>query len=138
MKFVATIIVLIFSLNLKAEECPLEGYWKSHEAKTLESLKAAKNVSDKHKQLFENNFFGKLFMHIECDKFTAIMEDWQEVSKYTVIKASKESVTIKYNSTLEGIVEREALITGECYSLEINNNQFREYFCPVTEKAYNE
>ena len=65
------------------------------------------------------------------------MEDWVETSSYELVSSSDQVVIIKYNSELEGEVVREAAIEGECYSLLINGGQFKEYFCPVSAKAYN-
>jgi hypothetical protein len=132
---VLTAIFLV--LPLKVVGCPLEGYWKSDEEKTLASFHQAKDTTPKQKELFENNFFGKLYMHIECKKFTSVMEDWVETGKYDLVSSSDKSVTIKYTSETEGEVVREATIEDDCYSLEINGGQFKEYFCPVSAEAYN-
>ncbi len=124
-------------LPLKVAGCPLEGYWKSDEEKTLASFRQAKDVTAKQKEIFENKFFGKLYMHIECKRFTSVMEDWVETSKYDLVSSSDKFVTIRYTSEIEGEVVREATIEGNCYSLEINGGQFKEYFCPVSVEAYN-
>lgn len=128
---------IFLALSLQAISCPLEGYWKSDEGKTLSSFRQAKNATPKQKELFKNNFFGKLYMHIECKKFTSVMDGWIETTTYDLVSSSSKSVTIRYSSELEGEVVREATIDGDCYSLEVNGGQFEEYFCPVSEKAYN-
>ncbi|ROS01338.1 hypothetical protein EDC56_1773 [Sinobacterium caligoides] len=131
------LIAILLVLPLRVIGCPLEGYWKSDEEKTLASFRQAKDVTPKQMEVFENNFFGKLFMHIECRKFTSVMDDWIEISSYELVSSSSKSVIIRYTSELEGEVVREAKIEGNCYSLEINGGQFKEYFCPVSAKAYN-
>lgn len=124
-------------MPLQVIACPLEGHWRSNEEKTLASFRQAKDATQKQRELFENDFFGKLYMHIECKKFTSVMDDWIETSKYDLVSSSSKSVTIRYNSELEGEVVREAIIEGDCYSLEVNGGQFKEYFCPVSAEAYN-
>lgn len=128
--------VIILALPLQAVSCPLEGYWKSDEEKTLVSFRQAKNSTSKQKKLFENNFFGKLYMHIQCKKFITVMDDWIETTQYDLLSSSSKSVTIRYSSELEGEVVREVTIDGDCYFLEVNGGQFKEYFCPISEKAY--
>jgi len=132
-----TLIFILLFASLKANACPLEGYWKSNEEKTLASFSHAENVTEKQREFFTDNFFGKLYMHIECKKFTSVMEDWIETSNYELVSSSEKTVTIKYISELEGEVVREATIESECYSLLINGGQFKEYFCPISAKAYN-
>ncbi len=137
MKNVPLIIALYFAGNGVSNACPLEGYWKSDEPKTLESFSKAENVTPKQKEVFENNFFGKLYMHIECNQFTAVMDEWIETSEYDLVSSTGSAVTIRYHSEIEGEVVREAKIVGSCYTLEINEGQFLEYFCPISEEAYN-
>ena len=128
---------ILLVLPLKVIGCPLEGYWKSDEEKTLASFRQAKDVTPKQKEIFENNFFGKFYMHIKCKEFTSVMDDCIETSNYELLSSSSKAVTIRYTSDLEGEVVREATIEGNCYSLEINDGQFKEYFCPVSAEAYN-
>lgn len=128
---------IFLTLPLKLIACPLEGYWKSDEAKTLASFHQAKDATPKQKELFENNFFGKLYMHIECRNFTFVMDNWIASSKYDLVSSSSESVTIRYTSEFMGEVTSKATIEGDCYSIKINGGQFKEYFCPVSAKEYN-
>lgn len=137
MKILITIIFLTLLTDVQAEECPLSGYWKSDEAKTLISFKAADKVTQKQKELLTNNFFGKLFVHIDCKTFTSVFEGRKETSEYIIVDASKEKVVMRYDSALKGVNEMVATIEGPCYSVLINDGQFREYFCPSTEQAYN-
>lgn len=116
--------------------CPLEGYWRSDAERTLSSFRQAQGVSEKQKELFENNFFGKLYMHIECERFTAVMEGWHEITEYERVTSSDEVVVIKFNSEIEGEVVRKAVIEGACYSLAVNEGQFKEYFCPITKREF--
>lgn len=136
MRLCVLTVVFLF-LPLKVVGCPLKGYWKSDEERTLASFRQAKGVTSKQKEIFENKFFGKLYLHIECKEFTSVIEDWIETSKYDLLSSSSMSVTIRYTSELEGEVVREATIEGNCYSLEVNGGQFKEYFCPVSAEAYN-
>ncbi|MGX5172501.1 hypothetical protein ACUR5C_00570 [Aliikangiella sp. IMCC44653] len=133
------ILVLMFLfVAVKVSACPLEGYWKSNEEKTLASFRQAKNSTEKQKALLSEDFFGKLYIQFECEKFTAVLEDWVETYSYALVSATDKNVTFKYSSELEGEVVREATIEGDCYSLSINDGQFKEYFCPITPKAFSE
>jgi hypothetical protein len=129
------IISILFSIHAGA--CPLEGYWKSDEQKTLDSFRKAEDATDKQKDLFENGFFGKLYIHYECTKFTSAMDGALETRSYELISSNNNTVTVKYGDEIKGEVVREIQIEGECYSLPVNEGQFREYFCPISKEAYN-
>ncbi len=130
--------IALFTSSLGAKECPLEGFWKSNEAKTLASLEVASNVTEKQRELFSKDFFGKLFMQIKCSEYTAVLEDWYETTPYELISSKENVVILKYESILdEGFDVMEATISGDCYSVPINSGQFREYLCRTTKEAYN-
>ncbi|WP_220815882.1 hypothetical protein [Pseudomonas paralcaligenes] len=130
-----TIVLLLVSAH--ASTCPLEGYWKSHEEKTLASFRSAKDTTAKQREILTKNFFGKLFIHIECDKFTTVMDGWMQTSSYKLLSSPETAVTIQYHSDLEGNVMSEAVIEDKCYSAPVNSGQFKEYFCPVNAEEFN-
>ncbi len=131
---VLTTILLV--LPLKVISCPLAGYWKSDEEKTLASFRQVIGATQKQKEVFENNFFGNLYIHIECEKLTSVMDDWMETKDYELVSFTDESVIISYASILEGVVTLEATIENDCYFIDVMGGQFKEYFCPVSADAY--
>ena len=118
--------------------CPLEGYWKSNEPKTLESMRRAIDLPEKARKLFENNFFGKLHAHIECNRFTTVLDGEVQSSEYEIIRLESNVYRLKSYSEILGDIEQTLRVEGACYSLEISQGKFREYFCPITVEAYNE
>jgi hypothetical protein len=139
MRSLHLVLLPLVAMIATTEACPLQGYWKSNEKLTIESFRKSLNPTEKQKKLFENKFFGKLFVHIDCSEFTSVMDGWSETVPYAVVSSSNESVVVHYKSTGEVSqeIDIEAKIEGECYSLPINGGQFREYFCPVSKEAYN-
>ena len=139
MREIVLLILLCLPGTVLAEDCPMNGYWTSNEEMTLSSFNEVKNATQKQKEIFSKDFFGKLYIHTECNKFTVIMDDWKEVSEYKLISVDGNSVKISYLE-FPGDTEptvKEAIFEGECYSVPINGGQFREYFCPITEQTYN-
>lgn len=131
---VLTAILLVLPLTVIS--CPLEGYWKSDEEKTLASFRQALNATQEQKEVFEKNFFGNLYVHFECDSFTSVLDDWIETSNYELVTVADEFVVIRYTSILEGVVTLEATMENDCYFIDVMGGQFKEYFCPVSADAY--
>lgn len=119
-----------------ARSCPLEGYWRSDEAKTLASLSQAKDLTEAQRTLLTDDFFGKLFIHMECDRFTSVYEDFIQSSSYELLSSSKSQIRFKYHNDFEGEVVSTATIEGDCYWVPIVGGSVREYFCPIEEWEY--
>ncbi|MDO3388529.1 hypothetical protein QWI17_21965 [Gilvimarinus sp. SDUM040013] len=72
--FQVKIIFLGFSILLTGclvnftKQSGLFGVWKSNEAKALDSMRRVVGVSEKAKELFENDFFGHLIAECRADE----------------------------------------------------------------------
>lgn len=139
MRVLLIIIMLVPSLGFAGQNCPLNGYWKSHEKKTLESLSKAKNVTEKQQKIFGSDFFGKLVMFVECGQFTSALEGWGETTRYETISTTRDKVVIQYIEFPDDKdpTEKEIHLHGGCYSVPINGGQFREYMCSSSQSAFN-
>ncbi|HEY9050011.1 MAG TPA: hypothetical protein VIQ03_00620 [Gammaproteobacteria bacterium] len=129
---IAFVMVLIVSLSgAKAEECLLSGKWKSSEKKTLENMARA-NLTEKQKMLLSDNFFGKLIVIISCKDFTTYYDGEAEVTKLISIKEEGNIITTEYYSEIDGgIIKRKAVLSGNCYSVELGELGFSEVFCKI-------
>ncbi|WP_019601853.1 hypothetical protein [Teredinibacter turnerae] len=131
-----SILFAFVLIPIASVSCPLEGYWKSNEEMTLESMKKAEGLTEPQLNLFSNNFFGKLYLKIECNKFVSVYEDWIETTEYTLISFNENEVVTKYFSDVEGEVEKTSKLEGKCYSMGVLNDKFKEYFCPIGESDF--
>ena len=137
MKIAIVILVLLTSTVAHAEECPLSGYWRSHEGKTLESLSAAEEITDEQAAFYSRNFFGRQHVYIECHQFTSVLDEWEDVQPYTFVTEG-DQFYLTYFSEFEGDVKRPVLIEDDCYAVPVHEGQFWEYFCPVSAEAYSD
>ena len=135
------IIILILALSLfgcsQKPHKNLLGYWKSDEQKTLESMRVTPGVTDKAKELFENNFFGKLVVEYKEDTYRAKyvdeednLEEFYKYYPYKVIEVNEDYYLVESYSQLLGENEIKKIYKdGDCYYVLISKWSFREYFC---------
>ncbi len=140
MKYLTYILIIVsFSVSAK-ENCPLNGYWKSNEAMTLESFSKLNNVTKKQKEILGNDFFVKMYVFIECEQFTTVMDDWKETSPSQIVSVDKDSIKVKYKefpTDIEPTI-KEVVIKDDCYSIpiKITSGQFNEFFCKTSKESY--
>jgi hypothetical protein len=114
------------------QSCPITGKWKSNEKLTLASMNETGRITEKQREIFENGFFGKLELDINCSSFTTTFDGVSETYSYETIHQTQDSVTASYYSkVLQKQVEVTSTITGNCYSTPIEQLNFNEYFCRI-------
>lgn len=89
-------------------------------------------ITAKQRAIFENGFFGKLELDINCSSFKTTLDGVSETYNYETIHKTKDSVTVSYYSkVLQKQVEVTSTITDNCYSTPIEQLNFNEYFCRI-------
>jgi len=121
--------------NLAPEENELVGLWKSDAEKTLESMRLADGLSEKARRFFEDDFFGHLIAEYRENEarmyFDADSEDAQ-FCPYRLMEQNDRVFVIEHDEPAKGSGSVTTLIRdGDCYSIEVWNLGFREYFCRV-------
>jgi hypothetical protein len=117
----------------------LIGVWKSDEQKTLASMNQTTGVTKRAKEVFENDFFGRLNIEYRKDEWRSYFDgeedgiDGNEIFlPYTLVEETDKEFIIEYYDEINEekvtqILRRE----GDCYWLPVSRWQFREYFCKV-------
>lgn len=126
--------VLAASFVNAEDKCPLVGKWRSDEARTLESMRMHGNVTEKQRELFENAFFGRLTVDIECDKFIATFDGEEgEAVTFEIVAVEGRAITMRYVESFTGsTIESTATIENDgCYSVPVGSVGFKEYFCKI-------
>lgn len=135
MRLSLLLIGFLITTFVNAESgCPLEGKWRSDEAKTLESMRMYGSVTEKQRELFENGFFGRLTVEIGCDKFIATFDGEEgETVTFDIVSVKGNTITARYIDSFTGSTfESTATIENDgCYSVPVGIVGFKEYFCRV-------
>lgn len=115
----------------------LLGYWKSNEPKTLESMRATPGITEKAKELFEKDFFGKLVIEYKADTYRAKfereednIEEFDQYYPYKILKKGEGYYLVEsYSQHLEENETKKIYMDGNCYYVLVSKWNFREYFC---------
>ena len=137
MKMIIIFIIVLLPLKAFSKECPLEGYWLSNEALTFESIANNANLSPETTNLFSNNFFGKLYIRIDCKEFTNVYIDYIETTEFKIISTSNSQVTMQLEELGETI-DKIFMLHGNCFSVQASSGEYREYFCPITKDKFDQ
>jgi len=117
----------------------LLGYWKSDESKTLKSMRSTPGITEKSKELFENNFFGKLVVEYKEDTYRSKFEldednikEFYKYYPYKVLEKGPNYYLLQGQDLLFGGTDtRKIYMDGDCYYVLITKWKFREYFCRI-------
>lgn len=122
------VTLLALAAASEAEECPLNGTWKSDAARTLAAIAdksppAALNVLSK-------DFFGHMVHEWTCTGMRAWFDYYErpEPTPYTVVESDVNSVVVSFPDSSDG--DLRLIFEGECYKVQLGEERF-EYFCPV-------
>ena len=116
-----------------ADICKFNGQWKSNEKMTLESMNKTGVISEKQRNLFKNDFFGKLTFVINCGEVTSSYDGVETTSKLEVVSENGREVTFRYFDD-EGNESQNTVTYNEdfsCYHARVGQLQFNEFFCKV-------
>ena len=112
----------------------LFGVWKSNEEMTLDSMNQVDGVTEKARELLEDDFFGNLVVEYREKETRAINEkdDFDTgFLPYEVLEVSEDRIRIKESSEILGETETTIYPEGDCYYVIVSKFEFREYFCRV-------
>jgi hypothetical protein len=108
---------------------PLIGTWQSDEKRTLAEVNKVKDMPEKVRNMFENNFFGKLKFRITKDKIFSDFDGNKSEESYEIVSESEKSVTIKtWNDFFNEYQESTYFIEGDSIYAVVSKYEFREYF----------
>jgi hypothetical protein len=132
-----TEILLVILLSLfpacAKDSCILKGRWQSNEKATLEQMEKYGGVTEKQRQLFTNNFFGKLVVEYTCTEVTLHSEGGASTGKYKIIRKEGNVLKVRfYDEVPDDGITRTIILYGDCYQiLPLLNVHFNEVFCRV-------
>ena len=131
-----TKILLVILLSLCSacakDSCILKGRWQSNEKVTLEQMEKYGDVTEKQRQFFTNNFFGKLTVEYTCTEVTLHSEGATSTGKYKIIHQVDNVLEVQFYDKVpdDGITKR-IIFYGDCYQVPLHNLHFSEVFCRV-------
>jgi len=127
------IIALIWfpALAVAADDCPLQGKWKSDAARTLADIATRDTFEADAMNAVSQDLFGHVIHEWTCTGFRAYFDNSEpaEAVAYRIHDREAESFIV----TVQGETEFELKIAleGACYKIRVAGRQFYEYFCPV-------
>jgi hypothetical protein len=124
------LIVMALAAASQAEQCRLNGTWRSDSARTLAAI--ADKSDPAALNALSSDLFGHMIHEWTCTEMRAWFDDGKrpEASPYTVVEADADAdVMIVSFSDSEDVVLR-ITFEGECYKVSFDEERF-EYFCPV-------
>ena len=132
MRTLLTIALIWFpALGAAADDCPLQGKWKSDAARTLADIATRDTFDGDAMNAASQDLFGHVIHEWTCTGFRAYRDDSEsgEAIAYQIDDREAESFIV----TLHGETEFEMKISleGACYKVQNPRRQFYEYFCPV-------
>ena len=127
MKIITFITIYLVTSIVSAN--PLLGEWKSDEERTLREVESVKDMPQKTKQFFKDNFFGRLELRITENIIYSKFEGEESEGPYEILKQTENSVTLKaWNENLNEYEEQTFYIEGEAIYTIISKYSFKEYF----------
>jgi hypothetical protein len=114
------------------DDCLLKGRWQSNEKATLEQMEKYGDVTEKQRQFFTNNLFGKLTVEYTCTEATLYSGGTASTGKYKVIRREGNVLQVQFYDNVpdDGFTKR-IILDGDCYQVPLHNLHFSEVFCRV-------
>ncbi len=133
MKINILLIILLFWLPACAKDsCILKGRWQSNEKATLEQMEKYGGVTEKQRQFFTNNFFGKLTVEYTCTEATLHSEGGTSTGRYKIIRQEGNVLEVQfYAKVLDDGTTKRIILYDDCYRVPLHNLNFSEVFCRV-------
>ena len=130
-QFLAIAIACISTTTVIAEECALQGRWRSDAARTLASISSSNLADASTINTLSEDLFGHMIHDWSCTEFSTWFDAQGpgEPVPYDVLESNEESITVRVSgqATFELRMEWE----GECYKIPVAGHDFQEYFCRV-------
>jgi hypothetical protein len=133
-RWIALLAVASFSLPARSAELPscMLGRWKSDESRTLEDMRRHPEVTEKAKEVFGNNFFGRLIVVFGSNGSTAYFEgeqppDQATFTPYEIVESKADSVVLRVSSSGVEWLSKWYCDEDSIYT-HVSKWEFREYF----------
>ncbi len=141
------VFLILLTSCAKAPKSELLGVWKSNEELTIESMNSIVGVTQKAKDIFENDFFGHLIAEYketearayfdnceeECEKTNncgSVCDDFKKFTPYELIEETDSYFIIQnYDELLSEDVEKTLYREDQCYYMLFSKWKIKEYFC---------
>ena len=130
MRTLLTIALILFpALAVLADDCPLQGKWKSDAARTLADIATRDTLEAGAINAVSQDFFGHMIHEWTCTEFRAYLDDSEpgEAVSYKIHDREAESFIVTVHGETE--FELQVALEGECYKVRIGESH--EYFCPI-------
>lgn len=129
-----SLAIIVALSSCAREECELCGHWRSNAERTLSEMEKSPLLSDKQRQLFRNDFYGRLIVETRKADSRAYFPDQAaesvDWSPWQVVSHSGNSMTIRESIDGETVL-RSITLDGDCYRVDQPNLGFGEWFCKL-------
>jgi len=120
---------LLAGAAAQAADCQIAGTWKSNEALTLKNMEKAQ-LTDSQKQLMSKGFFGRRMLNYTCKRVVSTFDDTMETHDFVRMAEDGNVVTMTYyDQRMRSVHKTMVTISGNCYSIPIEEFGFDEVFC---------
>jgi len=126
-------VMLVFMLTTaaSADDCRLQGVWKSDAARTLASINSTKLSDPETLNAVSDDLFGHMVHEWTCTEYRERIDTQSESFAVTYDTVAES----EYSTTVKVLVDPEYMMTmvweGECYKVPVAGHDFFEYFCPA-------
>ena len=119
------------ALAVAADDCPLQGKWRSDAARTLADIASRDTFEADAMNAVSQDFFGHMIHEWTCTGFRSYFDNSEpaEAVAYRIHDHEAESFIITMQA--ETALELKITMEGACYKIRVPGRQFYEYFCPV-------
>jgi len=132
MRTLLTIALIWFpALVVMADDCPLQGKWKSDAARTLADIATRDTFDADAMNAVGQDLFGHMIHEWTCTEFRAYSDNSEtgEAVTYQIHDLEAESFIVTVHGETE--YELKFALEGVCYKVLVSGRQFYEYFCPI-------
>jgi hypothetical protein len=114
-----------------ANECPLQGTWKSDAARTLADIAANNAMAPRALNVYSDDVFGHMIHEWSCSELRAWFdhEERPEPVQYLIQAQTSESLLVTFPNGDES--DLTLILEGECYKIRFDGRKYHEHFCPV-------
>jgi hypothetical protein len=129
--FLTIALIWIPSFTVLADDCPLQGRWKSDAARTLADIANRDSFEADELSAVSQDLFGHVIHEWTCTEFRAYFDysEPAEAVPYRIHDLDAEAFIVTVHGETE--VELKIALEGACYKVLTGGRKFFEYFCPV-------
>lgn len=136
MRLLTLLMILGIAPALAADQCALCGAWRSHEQRTLEEVSRSTLITSQQRELFEDDYFGRLIVEIRPGQGRSYFHDEDPATVPWERHVFAELSPGVHSSTSQVAGQEQTRIVrirGDCFVVEQPEYEFGEWFCRVAE-----